>query len=96
MATPSELLSSMEVALQRGREAQAASVAEMTAALSRVKATGVKVEVQSSLTGVRAVFTDNPRSRAQVRLNPRDVAQKATERAVTKGSDALREVVGRP
>lgn len=95
MATPAELLRSMEVALERGREAQAASVDAMAAAMSRVKATGVRVQSQASVGGVRASFSDNPRSRAQVRLNPADVAAKAAERVSRVGEEALRDAVSR-
>lgn len=95
MATPGELLRSMEVALERGREAQAASADAMAAAMSRVKATGVRVQSQASSGGVRATFSENPNARALVRLNPSDVAAKATERAAAAGSAAMRDVVGR-
>lgn len=95
MATPEELLRSMESALERGREAQAASVQAMADAIDRVKATGVKVTSQASSEGVRARFVENPRSRAQVRLNPADVAAKASDRAARVGQQAMQEAVGR-
>lgn len=95
MATPLELLASMEIALERGRDAQSASVTAMSAALARVKATGVKVQTETTPTGVRGRFTDNPRSRAQVRLNPGDVASRAAAKAAQVGADAMEEAMGR-
>ena len=94
MATVSELLDSFEQARERADRVGPAVTGAVSSAAARIRATGVKVQVEQTGSGARVVFADNPRSRAQQRLDPRVVAERAEPRLAEAAEQAVEAVMG--
>ena len=94
MATVSELLDSFQQAQERAEQAGPAVASAVSASAARIRATGVKVQVEQTGSGARVVFADNPRSRAQQRLDPRVVAERAESRLAEAAEQAVKGVMG--
>lgn len=94
MATTAELMESFEQAQKRADQVGAAVSSAVSTTAARIRATGVKVQVEQTRSGARVVFTDNPRSRAQVRLDPRTVAERAERRLAEAAEQTVKGVMG--
>lgn len=95
MASVQDLSSSLQDALDRANDVSRAVTQSVTASASRMKATGVSIMTTATDSGVQVRFGVNPRSRAQVRMEPASVAERAEQRLTQTASNAVREVMGR-
>lgn len=90
MATVEELLESLEEARKQAEGVPVAVSQAASGAVAGMRATGVRITSEVTSSGVRVRFSENPRSRAQVRLDPGSVAEKASLRLQAVAESAVK------
>ena len=95
MASINDLVESLEEASFRANQVSPAVRRAVASTAGRMRATGVKISVEETSSGARVLFSDNPRSRAQVRLDPRSVAERAEGKLLDAADSAVRSVMSR-
>lgn len=94
MASVEDLVASLEAARQQAEGVPVAVAQSAQAAVAGMRATGVKITSEVTSKGVRVRFAENPRSRAQVRLDPASVAVKAADRLTDVAGKAVEQAMG--